>query len=42
MTLAERMVPIYVALIRAELRTIDGVPESIREQVASILESNGE
>lgn len=32
------MIKIYVALIRKGLRTIDDVPESIREQVRAALE----
>lgn len=32
------MIKIYVALIRKGLRTIDDVPESIREQVRVVLE----
>ncbi len=33
----QRMIPVYVLLIRNNLRTIDEVPEAIREAVAAQL-----
>lgn len=36
------MIPIYVALVRAGLRTIDQVPASIRDDVKAALGATGE
>lgn len=36
------MVAIYVSLIRKKLKTIDQVPEIIREEVRKIIESDME
>ena len=38
MSLAEKMTPVYAALVRAGLRTLEQVPEAIRPQVKILLE----
>lgn len=37
MTLQERMIPIYVMLVTAGKRTIEDVPESVRDQVSELI-----
>ena len=37
MTLSEKMIPVYANLVKAGLRTVDQVPEGIRDFVAAMV-----